>query len=485
MRTAASRRPPTAGEFPATTEALLALVGRLTPARAWSTLTERLRDPWLAPSAWQATQWEKLRALLGHCRSEVPFYRELWRRAGVDPTRFASAADLAALPVVTRQQLTEGRLAGAFPAIGRRGTQPLATSGTTSGTPFEVWIGFREYQEKYANHLRQMYLSGWRLGMRSSALHYSGHGQFRGRYSGSKDHKEAWPGLRDAVLALAHRKQVLPPYHRRETGDDALVEIWYERLSSHRPFLLDTFYVNALLLLDHARRHALPALSIPVIFVLHTLTDRERERLSRVFSADVFNRYSPHECEGIAFDCGEHRGMHAAMDSYQVEILDREGRPAPAGEVGRIVITDLENRTMPLVRYRIGDLGHWLGEDCRCGSGFPLLAGLDGREVDLLGWGSHGPATPAAVEAFLQGENRVQVHQILRRGARIDVSVVAAEAGFPDPAWIRACVTHIRNLVDDPVEVIVRAVPALRFESNGKFTFVGNARDEASADPTP
>jgi phenylacetate-coenzyme A ligase PaaK-like adenylate-forming protein len=469
------RRSASLDEFPRATELALAGLGCVTAARVWPHLRERLEAPWQPEAEVAERHWQRLRDLLVYCWREVPFYRERWQQAGVDPTRFAAPEDATKLPLVTRAELTEGRRAGGFPRTASPGTQPLVTSGTTSGQPFELWIGFSEYQMKYANHLRQMYLSGWRLGRRSSALHYSGHGQFRGRYSGRSEHREAWPGLRDVALAVAHRKQVLTPYHRRDSGDDALVGGWYRALARHRPLLLDTFYVNALLLLEHVGRHALPPLEVPILFVLHSLADRERERLSRTFQADVFNRYSPHECEGIAFDCGAHAGLHVALDSYHVEILDRDGRATGPEQVGRLTVTDLENRTMPLVRYQIGDLGHWRAMACPCGSPFPLMAGLDGREADVLEWGARGPLSPAALESFLQGDDRVQLYQVRGREGEIEVAIVSATPGFPDMAWSRTCVTHLRALFEAPPTVRVKAVEHLPFEPNGKFAFVARA----------
>ena len=49
------------------------------------------------------------------------------------------------------------------------------------------------------------------------------------------------------------------------------------------------------------------------------------------------------------------RGHHVVAEGYIVEIL-RDGEPARPGEIGEVVITDLNNYCMPFIRYRIGDL---------------------------------------------------------------------------------------------------------------------------------
>ncbi len=66
--------------------------------------------------------------------------------------------------------------------------------------------------------------------------------------------------------------------------------------------------------------------------------------------------------------------------------LEIEGPSGPAalGEMGSILVTDLLNRAMPLVRYRIGDLGAWAAGACPCGRGLPRLARVAGRVTDFL-----------------------------------------------------------------------------------------------------
>lgn len=67
-----------------------------------------------------------------------------------------------------------------------------------------------------------------------------------------------------------------------------------------------------------------------------------------------------------------------------VEIIGRNGEPAPGGEVGSIVITDLNNCAMPLIRYQIGDQASRLDDECPCGRALPLLGPIEGRIMDII-----------------------------------------------------------------------------------------------------
>ncbi len=115
-----------------------------------------------------------------------------------------------------------------------------------------------------------------------------------------------------------------------------------------------------------------------------TLYPHMRETIERVFKAPVFNRYGSREVGDIACDCDRHKGLHVIAPWQYVEVLLPDGTPAPPGEEGELVVTNLSNYAMPLIRYRIGDMGSWAAEPCPCGRTWPLLAQVSGRVSDVF-----------------------------------------------------------------------------------------------------
>jgi phenylacetate-CoA ligase len=109
-----------------------------------------------------------------------------------------------------------------------------------------------------------------------------------------------------------------------------------------------------------------------------------RKYLEATFGCNVFNHYGTNELGGMACECEAHTGLHVSVENAYVEILC-DGRPAEPGEVGELIITNLNNRGMPFIRYRIGDGAAWqAGEACPCGRALPRLSSIDGRRADAF-----------------------------------------------------------------------------------------------------
>ncbi len=77
-------------------------------------------------------------------------------------------------------------------------------------------------------------------------------------------------------------------------------------------------------------------------------------------------------------------GLHVNSDRVYIEILDENLETVEDCETGEIVITDLDNYVMPLIRYRIGDVSSLKNDTCSCGRSLPLLKKVEGRTLDIV-----------------------------------------------------------------------------------------------------
>ena len=109
-----------------------------------------------------------------------------------------------------------------------------------------------------------------------------------------------------------------------------------------------------------------------------------KERMEQVFGAPVFNRYGSRDGGATANQCELRLGLHVCEPALYVEVVDEEGQPVPDGTAGEILLTQLENRAMPLFRYRIGDRGALDSEPCPCGRPHRVLRQLLGRVTEQI-----------------------------------------------------------------------------------------------------
>ena len=110
----------------------------------------------------------------------------------------------------------------------------------------------------------------------------------------------------------------------------------------------------------------------------------QRQVIEKAFDCRVFDSYRSREAGPLAQECEVHNGLHINAESLFVEVVSPEDQDSYDQGVGEIVITDLLNFGMPLIRYKMGDMGVISKRRCSCGRGLPLLEKVTGRSADML-----------------------------------------------------------------------------------------------------
>jgi phenylacetate-coenzyme A ligase PaaK-like adenylate-forming protein len=111
-----------------------------------------------------------------------------------------------------------------------------------------------------------------------------------------------------------------------------------------------------------------------------------RTAIAAATGAEVFAHYGLTEAGyGLAVECPEHQGLHVRESDLIVEVVDPlSGDVAADGELGEVVVTTLNQRAMPMIRYRTGDLACIIPGQCRCGSALRRLGRLSARAGERL-----------------------------------------------------------------------------------------------------
>lgn len=313
-------------------------------------------------------QWQAILRMVQHAWETVPFYRERWAREGIDPFRLTGPDDLTRLPILTKADIRANRTELMSEAYrGRADLHRKKTSGST-GVSLEIWVDEDATQFKRGCTLRSDEWSGWRFGEPVAMIW------------GNPDYlKRGWRGrLRNGVLDRARHLDTLKM-------DETMMARFADDLAN-RPASLIFGHAHSVYLFASFVRDYRPGTIRPrgIITSAMPLHNWQRAVIEEVFTCKVTNRYGCEELSLIACECERHDGLHVNSDDLYVELL-REGESVKAEELGSVVVTDLSNRAMPLIRYKTGDMAVWAGRSCPCGrEGMPLLAKVDGREADYV-----------------------------------------------------------------------------------------------------
>ncbi len=156
---------------------------------------------------------------------------------------------------------------------------------------------------------------------------------------------------------------------------------WLQRKA---PSYLATYPSNllALLKLSEARGVTLPSLRA-VTLSSEPVSDVLRAECQRLWGARLIATYSANETGMLALDAPDEDGYYVQSENVLLEVLRDDGEPCEPGEIGRVVVTTLQDVLRPLVRYEIGDFAE-VAEPSTAGRPFPKLRRVVGRERTLV-----------------------------------------------------------------------------------------------------
>ena len=102
-----------------------------------------------------------------------------------------------------------------------------------------------------------------------------------------------------------------------------------------------------------------------------------------VFHCAVSDKYSSREIGEIATRCPVSGLYHIQSETIYMEVRKADGTLAREGEIGQIIVTNLHNTAMPIIRYAIEDYAE-VGPKCACGRGLPTLRRIMGRSRNMM-----------------------------------------------------------------------------------------------------
>jgi phenylacetate-CoA ligase len=159
-----------------------------------------------------------------------------------------------------------------------------------------------------------------------------------------------------------------------------------EQWNRHKPIMIWAYASSILEFSNFIRRKGLNIFQPrSIICAAETFTEDARKSIQAIFDCPVLNQYGSREAAAIACECPNIEGLHIFSLNNKVEILDDNLNPCKPGQMGKVFITTLDNYSMPLIRYDIGDMAIPAGDKrCSCGRSWPLLEKVVGRHIEVF-----------------------------------------------------------------------------------------------------
>ena len=439
---------------------------RLAGRRPWTELL-RLRElQWRSPEELEARSLRKLGPLLAHARAEVPYYRDLFSAAGLEPSDVRTADDLARLPITTKAELRARFPAEVVAEILPRRRRGLGSTAGSTGFPFRFYTDRAASDAWLGSYLFFREWAGADLGDALVYVPRPAHATRAARLEARLREvaRRVLVGERVVHLSdyepsaaeLAQRLRAVPPGQR--------YFIW------GFPSFIARIAVE---LLEQGLE--LPSYPRVVITYAETLSLINAAAIERAFRCRVVNHYSSWEVLHLAQTCPDQpRLLHVNSERALLRVVRADGRPAEPGEVGRVVITDLANYVMPFINYEIGDWA-MAGPGCPCGRGLPTLASLEGRLGEVIRTPAGRTILPIAVCRFLnigaQAHPYIWEYQAIQEAPDRVVFSIVPTAQL-EPGHIQWLETELEEFLGPGLTVRVQTVDRIARERSGKRLLV-------------
>ncbi len=180
-----------------------------------------------------------------------------------------------------------------------------------------------------------------------------------------------------------------------------------------------------------------------------------RDAVSRAWGVPVYNTFG--STEGLfGGSCSAGRGLHLNDDLCIVEPVDAAGAPVPAGKrAAKVYVTNLYNRTLPLIRYELTDEMTVLDEPCSCGMTLLRIDDVQGRLDDCFRYPGGPTIHPFTFRSPLGRERNVVEYQVRQTSRGADVSIRCQ--GAVDTARLASTLRAVlgeQGLADAEVSVV-------------------------------
>ncbi len=397
-------------------------------------------------------QQATLERLLMHAYENVPYYHRILPEAGVISGGKVYLEHFGNIPILTKDIIRrEGKNLYSTDYANREPYEN--TSGGSTGEP--VWfIQDREYEEwNIATKIYFNQVFGKQIGEREVKL-----------WGSDRDIIEGTIGIKNKIRNFIYNRKFINSF---KLSSQQLESIVYH-LDTYRPSVVWSYVTSSFELARYLNRNGRTLLHPPDAFIVTAgmLSEPVRTYLEETLGTRVYNQYGSREVGPIACECRRQEGLHIFDFLQYIEVPETDSTGA-----GEVVVTNLRNFSMPLIRYRIGDTARLRPAPCSCGRESHMLESITGRTTDHFVLEDGTKISGGYFSHLLVFKKWVKKFQILQKGYSLIQCKIVVD-GEINHREIKDIEAKMQLLMGDSCRVRFDFVEEIEPSESGKFRYV-------------
>jgi len=396
--------------------------------------------------------FSKIKKLLIYCYKNIPYYQQEWDRLSIDVASFQSFKDIEKLPFLTKEIINNNYSDLKSPFY--INDSYIKTTGGSSGVPLKFEFSRESNDRRTAVAWRGYEWAGACLGDKTLYL-----------WGGNPTPVPLSGKIKDAIFNFVLRRKMLNSFDMREDN----LDYYISSINKYKPKVIVAYTTPLFTLAEYIISHDIEIWNgvETVLSAAEALFPFQAEVIEKAFKANIHNTYGGREVMLMASECKARDGLHLTRDHLYLEVVSHEGVNLPTVQ-GEVVVTDLHNYAMPLIRYKNGDLATYGANSCSCELPFPILTAINGRVLATIktknGITLPGEYFPHLIKDF----EDISAYQVVQDSLELIELRIKLKNGVENSNQVDLLKKIIQERLDNQVDVKLTYVKELEKTSIGK-----------------
>ncbi len=394
----------------------------------------------------RAWRLKRLGDILEYAWNKVPFYREYWGDHGVDFFRPRSLEELEKYPILTKEIFRTNAPLICSTELNNIRYRTWHTGGTT-GEPVHYYRDLEQWVLCEAFHLWGWTQLGYSFGDPVGVL---AGGSLIPEKTSFEGVIRKWLHNRIFLFGIAMNKELALRYYK----------IFLNKKIKYLYGYPSIIYLFGRYLKKYG--FSIPSLKA-VITTAEMLTNHYRNGIEQSLGCVVFDNLGCNDGGYEAYECHHHHGYHYNDLQSILEVEKSE-----SSDFGKLLITNLWNRSMPFIRYENGDIVTLGNQSCPCGVPFPLISSIQGRTADIL-YFANGKSLAGPGLTLIFAKMDIHSWQIVQTGPlELEIRIVSFSKS-KNAQYEKEIQKILAYHLGDEVKLKIRFVSELERTSAGKL----------------